>query len=119
MSGNSIASVALCVLAWSVHAGCYRSTPPTLADRGAKVAEQYGCPACHDIPTLSPKGRVGPPLRGVAQRAFVAGTQPNTPDAMAEWIRFPDRLRPETIMPNLGIPEDEARSLVAFLHSHR
>lgn len=83
------------------------------------LAQQYGCPACHDLPTLAPKGQVGPPLQGVSGRAYLAGSRPNTPEAMVEWIRFPDRVRPGTIMPNLGIREEEARSLAAFLHSVR
>lgn len=84
---------------------------------GRRLAGQYGCAACHAIPGADVTGFVGPPLRDLARRAYLAGAIPNTPDRLIEWIRFPDRVRPGTLMPDTGVSDEDARTLAAFLYS--
>ena len=89
------------------------------AARGVTLAERYGCVTCHEIPGTTAAGYVGPALGDVRRRAYLAGGLPNTPAAMAHWIRYPERARPGTLMPNLQVTEADARELVAFLYALR
>lgn len=87
--------------------------------RGKELAVRYGCATCHDIPNAPTVGKVGPPLGTVAQRAYLAGRLPNTPANMMHWIRFPRKVDPETLMPDLGVSERDAADLTAFLYDPR
>ncbi len=40
---------------------------------------------------------------------------PNTPENLVRWIQQPEQIRPGTAMPNLGISEDDARDIAAYL----
>ena len=124
MRGRATSMIAACVLCGSLSSGCQRlgTFVPGLdpaAARGIELTNHYGCASCHDIPGAQVTGHVGPPLRGVERRAYLAGGLPNTPDQMMELIRFPDRARPGTLMPNLGVSEPDARQLAAFLYTLR
>jgi len=51
-------------------------------------------------------------------RPTIAGEQiQNTPDNMARWIVNPPAMKPGTQMPVLGVSDQEARDLTAFLYS--
>jgi cytochrome c len=89
------------------------------AARGRRLAERYGCAACHEIPGAATSGFVGPTLRGIHRRAYLGGGIPNTPETLVEWIRFPERVRPGTLMPNLRVSEQDGRDLAAFLYTLR
>jgi cytochrome c1 len=113
-----------CALCGPLVSGCDRLNAyvPGLnpnAARGIELTSRYGCASCHDIPGAAVTGHVGPPLRAVQRRAYLAGGLPNTPEQMVEWIRFPDRARPGTLMPNLRVSEADARELAAFLYTLR
>ena len=113
-----------CALGAAFLSGCQRlsASVPGLnpnAARGIELTNRYGCASCHEIPGAAVTGYVGPTLRGVERRAYLAGGLPNTPEQMVELIRFPDRARPGTLMPNLRVPEPEARELARFLYTLR
>lgn len=105
----------------ALFAGCMSSTISAAGDaaRGEKLAVQYGCAACHAIPRMPTQGMVGPPLRGVGERLYLAGRLPNTPENMIRWIRFPREVDPGTLMPNMDVTEIDGRDLAAFLYSLR
>jgi putative membrane protein len=85
---------------------------------GPVAIRQHGCPACHTIPGVrGAYGLVGPPLGGIASRIYIAGMLPNTPDNMMRWIQAPQEVKPHTAMPNMGIPEPEARDIVGYLYT--
>ena len=98
-------------------AGCYQPDASTAAGRGKALAVSYGCAACHDMPNMPTAGLVGPPLRGIARRAYLAGTFSNTPENMIRWIRSPRQLDPDTLMPELGVSQEDGRDLAAFLYT--
>lgn len=84
--------------------------------RGAVAIGRYGCGSCHVIPGLRrAQGKVGPPLTDFAQRTYIAGNSYNTPTNLAAWIRRPDSVEPGTVMPTLGVSEQEARDISAYL----
>jgi cytochrome c1 len=60
---------------------------------------------------------VGPSLTGMANRQYIAGVLPNTPVNMLRWLRDPTRIDPLTAMPNLGITNQDARDIAAFLYT--
>ena len=90
------------------------------AKRGAVVIEQYGCGSCHTIPGVrNAKGLVGPPLLWWSRRTFIAGELPNTPESLVRWVRSPQSVEPHTAMPTLGLSDQQARDVAAYLYTLR
>jgi cytochrome c len=88
------------------------------AHRGADVVRTYRCGSCHDIPGVrGADGTVGPPLANLLRRGFIAGELPNTPENLVRWIKNPPAVRPNTAMPMLGLSEQQARDVAAYLYS--
>ena len=54
-----------------------------------------------------------------SKRTFIAGEVPNTPDFLVRWIEVPQAIEPGTAMPNLGVPEGDARDIAAYLYTLR
>lgn len=97
--------------------------PPALGgdrENGKLLLRQFGCGTCHEIPGVADaRGRVGPPLEGVATRVYLGGVLPNTPQNMSAFIRKPQAFAPRTAMPDLGVTEPHARDMVAYLATLR
>jgi cytochrome c2 len=88
--------------------------------RGRAVMARYGCAACHSIPgVVGARGRVGPPLGGIADRAIIAGKLPNTPENLIRWIQHPQAVEPGNVMPEMGVTEADARDIAAYLYTLR
>jgi len=84
--------------------------------RGKLALTQYACQACHLIPGVTGPGTyVGPPLKDLALRKYIAGSLPNTADNLARWIRDPAALQPLTAMPQMNVTESDARDMAAYL----
>jgi cytochrome c len=107
-------------------AGCQRTADTTPerriqggdADRGRQLVQDHGCTGCHIIPGVQrPDSLVGPPLTNWAERRLIAGRFPNQPDYLIEWIMAPQSMIPGSGMPDLGVPEHEARDIAAYLYS--
>jgi cytochrome c2 len=100
---------------------CGEKAQPALGgdpENGRLLLRQFACGSCHEIPGVAAaKGRVGPPLGGVARRVYLAGVLPNTPENMAAFIRAPHKADPRTAMPDLGVSEPHARDMVAYLYT--
>jgi cytochrome c2 len=87
-------------------------------ERGQQIMGAYGCPSCHVIPGVrGATGKVGPPLTGVADRVYLAGRVANEPHNMIDWIRNPQKIDPQTAMPNTGVTERDARDIAAYLYT--
>lgn len=94
------------------------TSPSGDALRGKTAIVGYGCPSCHIIPGVpGAQGVVGPPLSGIARRAYLGGVLPNTPEDMIFWLRFPQLADPRTAMPNMGVTDADARDIAAYLRS--
>ena len=90
------------------------------ARRGPKLIRDYGCGTCHMVPGVDgASGMVGPPLAGIAQRSYVGGVLPNSPENLMQWIRDPKRVDSLTAMPNVGVSEPDARHIAAYLYTLR
>jgi mono/diheme cytochrome c family protein len=90
--------------------------PAPDAGRGKRAINQYACVTCHSIPGIvGANASVGPPLEKVGARGFIAGVLPNTPENMVHWLRRPQAVSPRSAMPDLGVTEQDARDIAAYL----
>lgn len=88
--------------------------------RGKKLIIAAGCGSCHTVPGIyRARGMVGPPLYFFSRRTMVAGELPNTPDNLVRWIQHPQSIEPKTAMPDLGLSEQQARDIAAYLYTLR
>jgi cytochrome c len=97
-------------------------TTPTGGDfaRGKQLIAAYGCGSCHLIPGISgAEGMVGPPLLAFGRRTYIAGEIPNKPANLVVWLINPKSVEPGTAMPVLGLSEQQARDISAYLYSLR
>jgi cytochrome c2 len=90
------------------------------ATLGKRLIEQYQCGSCHAIPEVAAaRGSAGPPLEGFGRRSYIAGRIPNLPDPLAQWLVNPPAMKPGTLMPDLGISQQDARHMAAYLYTLR
>ena len=92
------------------------TVPGGSPEAGKDLIDHYDCARCHTIPGI--KGAdalVGPPLIHWSRRSFIAGELANTPDNLIRWIHDPKGVEPGTDMPDLGVSNDEARNIAAYL----
>jgi mono/diheme cytochrome c family protein len=90
------------------------------AARGVAAMQQYACTTCHTIPGMvGAAAHVGPPLAGIGDRKYLGGRLPNSPENMVKWIRHPREISPQSLMPDLGVSEQDARDMAAYLLSLR
>lgn len=98
--------------------------PPTHtpADDGRVLFGLKGCATCHRhdgiaVDRLAQGGEVMP----ISQSMTNGSGAPDLtdydpdPDFVRAWLRDPAAVRPGTLMPNLGLSEDEITALLAFL----
>ena len=83
--------------------GCAKEEAPLRvtggdAERGLHLVRQYQCGAC---------------------LGYIAGRIPNQPANLVRWLQDPPALKPDTAMPSLGVSEEEARHMAAYLYTLR
>ena len=87
-------------------------------DRGKAFIEAHDCGTCHTIPGIrEARGKVAPPLNFFSQRTFIAGVVPNSPQNLVQWVMNPPSIAPDTAMPILGLDEQQARDVAAYLYT--
>jgi cytochrome c len=87
-------------------------------ERGAQLIVSYGCGSCHSIGGIrGADGLVGPPLTTIRERAYIAGRLPNSGPNMERWITDPQGVDPGNAMPDLGVTDEDARDIAAYLFS--
>jgi cytochrome c len=99
-------------------ARAYQVATGGLASRGEQVIAMKNCGSCHTIPGISgARGLVGPPLFFFSRRTYIAGMLPNEPDNLVHWVMEPRSVNPKTAMPNLGLTQQQARDVAAYLYT--
>ena len=89
-------------------------------DRGPELIRSYGCGTCHTVAgVIGANGLVGPPLSGLAERAYIAGVLPNAPENLVRWIENPKAVDSLTAMPVVGVTPADARDIAAYLYTLR
>lgn len=87
---------------------------------GRHLLYSYSCGSCHAIPGVAEaNGTIGPPLRGFGSRVYIAGFEQNTPENLSRWIAQPQEVQPGNAMPDLGVTEQQARDIAAYLYTLR
>ncbi|MGI8554201.1 MAG: c-type cytochrome [Dehalococcoidia bacterium] len=80
--------------------------------------QRYGCGSCHVIPGVpNAKGYAGPPLNAWARRGTIAGLLSNQPDNLEHWLQDPQSVVPGNVMPNMGVTEQDAKDMAAYLYT--
>lgn len=125
--GARIVFAALVVAAGCAACGCRGASTAVAASRaatggdpehGETVIRQVGCGSCHTIPGVrGARGVVAPPLSFFARRTFIGGEVPNSADNLVRWLCNPQQIEPHTAMPNLGLSEQQARDVAAYLYT--
>lgn len=114
-------SVALLVAAVACGSGPgepVREVPGGDPARAAEAFRVRGCISCHTIPGVPlATATVGPPLTDFVDRMYIAGSLLNTADNLLTWILTPQSVEPGTAMPNMGMTEQEARGMTAYLYT--
>jgi len=88
--------------------------------RGQTAIGKYGCGACHTIPGITQAtATVGPPLTQIAVRQYLGGRLVNTPDNMMKWLQHPQQIDPKNAMPEMGVTDQDARDIAAYLYTLR
>ena len=89
--------------------------PAGAAATGKTIFAGSACVGCHTIDGVS-AGVLGPNLTHFGSRTMLAGgIWPNTPENVAEWVKDPQRLKPGVKMPTLGLTDDQAKAIAAYL----
>jgi len=125
MNRNGIPLVLLITVA--LLAGCDSDAKKTARafaggdpDSGKNAISNYGCASCHTIPGIrGADALVGPPLDHMAGRNYVGGVARNNPRNMISWIQNPKQIDAKAAMPNLFIPEPDARDIASYLYTLR
>jgi len=106
---------------WGLHR---HPTAPALyvaganSERGRNLIREKSCGACHIVPGVrGAVGEVGPRLDRMKSQAYVAGMLPNNPQNLTRWIAHPKEVNPRTAMPDLGLSDQDARDIAAYLYS--
>ena len=87
---------------------------------GKQLVTQYQCGSCHKIAEVrGAGGEAGPGLDGFGKLSYIAGAIPNQPDRLIAWLVDPPALKPGTAMPAMGLTEQEARHMAAYLYTLR
>jgi cytochrome c551/c552 len=86
--------------------------------RGRALIREIGCGSCHTIPGIKgADSNVGPSLDKIAGRMFIAGVLENNPENMTRWLQNAPAVDEKTAMPNLGLPEQDARDIAGYLYT--
>ena len=73
---------------------------------------------CHAVRGTTAGGRTAPDLTHFASRnSIAAGTLPNTPEALDDWLQDPQWIKPGNRMPLLGLSPEDRRDLVNYLRT--
>ena len=82
------------------------------ANIGLKLASKY-CVSCH---LVAGQGKV---LLGAPPFDETAGKVTTDAAFLRRWLQTPNTVKPGTLMPNLGLTDQEVEHLIAFLYSLR
>jgi cytochrome c1 len=55
----------------------------------------------------------------MGSRTMIAGDFPNMPENLAHWVQAPTSMKPKTAMPDLGLTDQQARDVAAYLETLR
>lgn len=84
---------------------------------GQELYMTTGCAGCHTIQGVS-QGRLAPDLTHVARRSTIAaGILDNNAQNLHAWIKDSPSLKPGSLMPNLGLTDQQVEYIVAYMQT--
>jgi cytochrome c oxidase subunit 2 len=87
---------------------------------GRRVFEKTACINCHTVTGTNADGRFGPDLTHLMSRdTIAAGAAPNTPETLRLWIKDPSAIKPGSLMPAMGLSDQDLNALTAYLETLR
>lgn len=87
---------------------------------GRHVFERTACINCHAVNGTVANGRFGPDLTHLMSRdTLAAGVAVNTPENLRRWIQHPDDFKPGSLMPPMGLTDQQLDAVTAYLASLR
>jgi cytochrome c oxidase subunit 2 len=87
---------------------------------GRRVFEKTACINCHAVAGRNADGRFGPDLTHLMSRdTIAAGAAPNTPENLRLWIKDPSSIKPGSLMPAMGLNDQDLNALTAYLETLR
>ena len=87
------------------------------AAEGLTLFNAKGCAGCHTVAGVS-QGKVGPDLTHLYSRETFAGSMfPLDEDHMRRWLADPPGEKPGSVMPNLGLTDEEITQLIEYLET--
>jgi len=103
--------------AWTHHQAEPAATPAGAeAVAGGELIQTISCGGCHTIRGTPMKGTFGPDLTHFGSRGGIAAyTLRNTPENLYRWLQDPQAVKPEATMPQVPLPDESQRQLVAYL----
>jgi cytochrome c len=85
---------------------------------GKQLIQKFGCGSCHTVPEVpGANATLAPSLEKLKSRQFLAGRLTNTPENLQKWIQKPRTVDPKTAMPDVGLDQQQARDIAAYLYS--
>lgn len=93
-----------------------RQSDPATA-KGRETFLSLACVGCHTVQGTTAQGKVGPELSHVASKPSIAGgaLSPVNEANLTRWITNPPAVKPGTLMPNLGLSEQQVHDIVQWL----
>jgi cytochrome c oxidase subunit 2 len=87
---------------------------------GRKIFERTACINCHAVAGTAANGRFGPDLTHLMSRETLgSGIAPNTPQNLRRWIERPDAFKPGSLMPAMGLTDQQLDAVTAYMASLR
>jgi cytochrome c len=82
------------------------------------LLEDKACGGCHIIPGVNEAwGKAGPSLKGFSKRKrIIRNSVKNNEENLRSWLRDPNVLKPGTLMPNLGLTDEEVEILIRYFN---
>jgi cytochrome c len=122
--------IAILIVSVAGAGSCRGANPPAVTGdavaiggnpaRGIAIIEQSSCGSCHTIPGVrGAHGMAAAPLTWFSRRTFIAGEVPNTPENLVRWIESPQSIEARTAMPAVGLTDQQARDVAAYLYTVR
>ncbi len=93
--------------------------PPegTPAAEGLALFAAKGCAGCHTVAGVS-QGKIGPDLTHLQGRKTFAGSMfALNEENLRTWLEDPPGVKPGSLMPDLGLTEEEITQLIAYLET--
>lgn len=89
-------------------------------ERGYELVTAGACAGCHTIADTPAQGVVGPNLTRLGARLTIAaGMLENNEANLIRWLKDPEAVKPGNRMPNLGLSDQDAAAIAAYLLSLR